>query len=119
MSNGPTSYTTKGLINEFEKLSRKHKKPLFERITDELKKGRRRKRSVNLSKINRYSIKGSNVLVLGKVLGSGELKHSVKIIAFDYSKSALEKLKNSNSEVKTLQDFAKNPKIPKKVIILG
>jgi large subunit ribosomal protein L18e len=119
MRKGPTSYTTRGLINEFEKLARTKKKPLYKRVANELKKSRRQKRRVNLSKINRYSIKNSNILVLGKVLGSGDLKHPVKITAFEYSKTAVEKLKNSKSSVSTLKDWIKNPKIPRKVIILG
>ena len=119
MSKGPSSFKTKGLVNEFEKLARTKKKPLFKRIANELKKSRRNKRRVNLSKINRYSIKNANILVLGKVLGAGELKHPVKITAFEYSKTAVDKLKNSKSSINTLKDWVKDPKIPKKVIILG
>ena len=119
MRSGPTSYTTKGLIIEFEKLNRRFKKPLFKRVVNELKRSRRQKRRVNLSKVNRYTSKNSNVLVLGKVLGAGELKHAVNITAFDYSKNAIEKLKKSKSSIKTLQDWVKNPRIPKKVILLG
>ncbi len=104
---------------EYEKLARKTKKPLFERVVKELKHSSRQKRSVNLSKVNRYSIKGANILVLGKVLGAGELKHPVNITAFTYSDSAIEKLKESKSTINTLSDWLKNPKIPKKVIILG
>lgn len=119
MKKGPTSYTTIGLVNAFEKEFRKTKKPIFKRIVKELKRSSRQKRSVNLSKINRYSIKGANILVLGKVLASGELKHDVNIIAFEYSKTALEKLKKSKSTVKTLEQWSKKPIIPKKVILLG
>lgn len=116
---GPTSYNTIGLINEFEKLYRKTKTPLFERIVKELKKPARIKRSINLSKINRYSIEGSNVLVLGKVLASGEISHKINIIAFDFSPSALEKLKSAGCSAKTINEFAKDAKVPQKVIILG
>ncbi|MDD5499515.1 MAG: 50S ribosomal protein L18e, partial [Candidatus Nanoarchaeia archaeon] len=103
----------------FEKLYRKTKKPVFERISKELKKSARNKRSVNLSKINRYSVSGSNVLVVGKVLGSGELNHKVNVIAFSYSDSALEKLKKSGCVAKDLSDLAQDKKVPSKVIILG
>ncbi|MBN1924027.1 MAG: 50S ribosomal protein L18e [Nanoarchaeota archaeon] len=119
MNKGPTSFVTKGLIMDFEKLVRKTKKPLFERVVKELKRSSRNKRSVNLSKINRYSVKDANVLVLGKVLGAGELKHPVNLIAFAYSDSAINKLKDSKSTFKTLQDWVKDPKVPNKVVIIG
>lgn len=119
MIKGPTSYITKGLINKFEKLARTEKKPIFERIVKELRKVRRQKRVLNLSKINRYSIKDSNILVIGKILGSGELKHSVNIIAFEYSETAIKKLKESKSKIITLEEWADKPVIPNKVIILG
>jgi len=119
MHNGPAGFETKGLVNDFEKLYRKEKKPLFKRVVQELKKSRRLKKGVNISRINRFSIKDSNVLVLGKVLGTGELNHSVNIIAFSYSKEALEKLGKSKSKVQTLKDWAKKPVIPQKVILLG
>ena len=119
MKKGTTSYHTQGLINDFEKLSRKTKKPLFERIVNELKKSARQKRDINLSKINRYSVEGSNVIVLGKVLSSGEMDHKINIIAFYYSASALDKLKKKGCTAKLIDDLAKEGKIPQKVIILG
>lgn len=121
MLKGPTSYTTRGLINTFEELKRKKKQPLYDRIVKELKKPRRNKRSVNLSKINRYTKKNQNVLVLGKVLGSGLLNHSLKqIIAFDYSEKALRKLKENKCKVLTLKKWSETgAKVPKKVKLIG
>jgi large subunit ribosomal protein L18e len=119
MKKGTTSYYTQGLINDFEKLYRKEKKPLFERIVKELKKSSRQKRDLNISKINRYSVEGSNVIVLGKVLSAGSMDHKVSVLAFAYSKEALEKLKKSGSSAKLMDDLAKSGKVPQKVIILG
>ncbi|MFA5303596.1 MAG: 50S ribosomal protein L18e [Candidatus Nanoarchaeia archaeon] len=119
MKKGTTSYHTQGLINDFEKLYRKTKKPLFKRIVDELKKSSRQKRDINLSKINRYSIEGSNIIVLGKVLSSGELEHKVNIVAFSYSKVALDKLNKKSCTASLIDELAKTGKIPSKVIILG
>ena len=119
MKKGTTSYHTQGLINDFEKLYRKTKKPLFGRIVNELKKSARQKRDINISKINRYSVEGSNIIVLGKVLSSGDMNHKVNIMAFYYSKSAMEKLIKSGSNAKLIDELAKEGKIPQKVIILG
>jgi len=119
MKKGTTSYHTQGLINDFEKLYRKNKKPLFERIVRELKKPARQKRDINLSKINRYSVEGSNIIVLGKVLSSGEMDHKANVIAFSFSDSAMEKLKTKGCSAKLIDELAKDGKIPQKVIILG
>lgn len=119
MKKGTTSYHTQGLINDFEKLYRKTKKPLFERIVNELKKASRQKRDINISKINRYSIEGSNIIVLGKLLSSGEMDHKVNVIAFSYSTSAMDKLKAKGCSAALIDDLAKSGKIPSKVIILG
>ena len=119
MKKGTTSYYNVGLINEAEKLYRKTKKPLYNRILKELKKSTRQKRDINISKINRYSIEGSNVLVLGKVLGSGDINHKVNVIAFSFSESAIVKLNKNGCKVITLDEFLKDAKIPNKVIILG
>ena len=107
------------MINDFEKLYRKEKRPLFKRIIDELKKSSRQKRDLNISKINRYSVEGSNVIVLGKVLSAGSMDHKVNVLAFAYSKDALEKLKKSGSSAKLIDELAKSGKVPQKVIILG
>jgi large subunit ribosomal protein L18e len=119
MKKGTTSYHTQGLINDFEKLFRKTKKPLFERIIKELKKSSRQKRDINISKLNRYSIEGSNIIVLGKLLSSGEIDHKVNVIAFSYSDSAIDKLKKKGCSVILIDDLAKSGKVPSKVIILG
>jgi large subunit ribosomal protein L18e len=119
MKRGTNSYHTQGLINDFEKLYRKTKKPLFERIVKEFKKSSRLKRDINISKINRYSIEGSNIIVLGKVLSSGEMDHKVNVIAFSYSNVALDKLNKKGCSAILIDDLAKSGKIPQKVIILG
>ncbi len=119
MRTGPTNYTLKGVINTLEKAYRKNKAPILGRIVEELTRSTRQRRNVNLSKINRYSAENANVIVAGKVLGSGELKHKVNIIALSYSKSAEEKLKASKSDYKTMKEWAAKPAIPKEVVLLG
>ena len=116
---GTTSYIFRGIINKLEKEYRQTKKPLYERILIELKKPSRRKRSLNLSKINRFTEEGENVIVLGKILSAGELKHKLNIIAFKASKTAIAKIKSSKSTVKFLSDWAVKPVIPEGVRILG
>ena len=51
------------------------------------------------------------VVVPGKVLGSGTLDHKITIAAFDFSDGAIEKLKESNCEMLSINELmSKNPK---------
>lgn len=67
--------------------------------------------SVNLSSIDQQTTAGDTVLVLGKVLSTGELTKKVRICALSISASAKEKLKKTKSEFATLAEEIKiNPK---------
>jgi large subunit ribosomal protein L18e len=116
---GPTSYAVRGILNILEKEYRKTKNPFLGRIIKELSKPTRKRRDINLSKINRFTEEGDNVFALGKVLSSGELKHKINIIAFKYSATAVAKLKASKSTIKLLADWARKPVAPEKVKIIG
>ena len=76
---------------------------------------RRRKISVNLEQINKIAeeqkVKESEKIVVpGKVLGQGELKKKLKIVAFSYSTSALEKLNQGKVVFSTiLEEIKSNP----------
>lgn len=60
--------------------------------------------SVNLSDIDKETTPGDTVLILGKVLGSGDLTKKVRICALSFSESALAKLKKTKSEAVSIID---------------
>jgi large subunit ribosomal protein L18e len=94
------------LVNE----ARKQQSPFWQRIADELERSSRSRREVNLSRIARASREGETVVVPGKVLGSGEMPHKATVVAFNFSSSALRKLKEAKCESIDLADFLKkNP----------
>ena len=67
--------------------------------------------SVNLDEIDKKSKEGDTLVVLGKVLGSGNLNKKVRVCALGFSASAVEKLKKTKSEISSLADeIKKNPK---------
>ena len=72
---------------------------------------RRRRVSVNLYKINRYSKEGDNIIVPGKVLSAGRMDHSVNITALSFSKGATDRLIGSKSKVLELDEMLKRTKI--------
>ena len=72
--------------------------------------GRRNYSAVNLTRIEKECSDGDLIVVVGKVLGSGNLTKKVKISALYFSSSALEKIKHSNGEaIKIIDEIKKNP----------
>ena len=67
----------------------------------------RRRRSINLSKINKVAKDNETIIVAGTVLGTGILTKKLTISAFKFSESAKKKLKDHM----TIQELMKkNPK---------
>jgi len=65
---------------------------------------------INLDELNK--IDGDKVMVVGKVLGQGEVDRKMNVSALGFSESALDKLKRAGCEVKTIkQELKDNPKL--------
>ncbi len=70
----------------------------------------RRRVSVNIYKINRFSKEGDNIIVPGKVLSVGAMDHSVTIAAVEYSKKALDQLGAAKCRVIGLNEMLNQKK---------
>lgn len=67
--------------------------------------------SVNLLDIDSLTKAGDTVVIVGKVLGEGDLTKKVRICALSFSATAREKMKKTKSEaVSVLDEITKNPK---------
>jgi large subunit ribosomal protein L18e len=86
------------VINAIKTLSRAKNAKLFKVLANKLKMPRRKRTDVNLNKISRFSKPNSVVVVPGKVLAIGELKHKVYIVALSASETAIKKIKDSGSQ---------------------
>lgn len=104
---GPTNEHLKSLIN----VLKKDPKPFWKRIAKDLSKPTRSRRVVNLKRINDHTKKGEVIVVPGKVLGIGELDHKLTIAAWDFSKAALNKIKNANSTAISIKELYDKKKI--------
>ncbi len=107
------------LISELKKKAIETDVKLFKRIATDLEKPTRSKRAVNLSRINRFTSENEIIVVPGKVLGTGELDHSLTIAAYKFSSSALDKINISKSKAITLNDLIKDEVKGKKIRIIG
>ena len=110
MKKGTTNPRLKSLIEDLKALSIKEKVNIWKRIASDLEKPSRSRRTVNLSRIARYTKENESVIVPGKVLGTVELNHKVNIAAFTVSKSALSKLQGKGTFMTIEELMQKNPK---------
>ena len=119
MRTGPTNQQLKTLIDELRSESYAKKIPLLGRIAKDLAKPTRQRRTVNLSKINRFCQNGETIVVPGKVLAGGELNKEVTIVAYQFSKEALEKILKAKSKAVDMRDLVKQETKGKRVKIIG
>ncbi len=100
---GPTNIRIRKLITLFKKLGKE--KNLFKKLAEELNKPRRKKKGVNLWKIQKYANENDVIIVPEKLLAYGDLTKNVKIFALDFSQRAIEKLRENNIEFYYLEDL--------------
>lgn len=112
---GPTNLQLKRLIVSLDK--QKNIK-LWKRISKELQKPSRIRRSVNIYKINRFTKEGETALVPGNVLSVGELTKNITVAAWKFSKVAKEKI-NKKGKAVSIEDLLKKNPEGKKVRIIG
>ena len=116
---GPTNANMKLLIQQLRKESTTQKADIWDRIADELEKPTRQRRTVNLSRINRFTKAQETIIVPGKVLGTGNLNHSITIAAYAFSGSSQQKITEAKGKTVTIPELLKqNPK-GKDVRIIG
>ena len=116
---GPTNIHLQSLVVELKKLSQKEKVGLWNTVAELLEMPTRSRDIVNLSRLNRNTKENETIIVQGKLLGGGSIEHSVNVAAFNFSKSAVEKIISVKGNCYTLQDLMKkNPK-GKDIKIIG
>jgi len=116
---GPTNEHVKELINELKKESSTHKNKIWKRIAQELEKPTRKRRVINIARINRTTKENETILVPGKVLGSGILNHSLTIAAYAFSQSAKKQIQQAKGKTVTIQELLKNNPKGKDIRIIG
>lgn len=108
---GPTNIVLRKTIRELYKIAKENNAAIWRAIAEELEKPRRRRRAVNISRINRYTSDGDVVVVPGKVLGAGYLDHPVTVAAVSFSKTALDKIQAAGGKALFILELARqNPK---------
>lgn len=99
--------TNQGLV---ETILAGKKEEKWQELSHLISRPRRKQMKFNLGEIEKMSKEGEVVIVAGKVLGEGELTKKVKLAAFQFSESAIVKLKKHKIEFHELkEEIEKNP----------
>ncbi len=107
----PDNPQLRDTIHLLKEAARENNARIWNSLANDLSKARRRRISVNLSRINRHSNKEQILAVAGKVLGSGKLRHPVTVAAFAFSAIAKEKIERTKGKCLTFPELVKkNPK---------
>ena len=105
-------------IKALKDASKESGKAIWKALAEELDKPKRRRVSVNLSRIDRHTEEGEVVAVPGKVLAAGSLSKPVKIAAFSFSEGAVEKIKTAKGEYMSLDELLASGVEPSQIRIM-
>ena len=98
------------LIRSLKTQSREKDAKIWHDVAENLAKPSRQRVAVNLSQINRHTKRSDIVIVPGKILGTGNLNHSLTIAAFDLSEKAEGKLIAAKAKFLSIPELMeKNP----------
>ncbi|MBI4140153.1 50S ribosomal protein L18e [Candidatus Woesearchaeota archaeon] len=119
MENYKTDNELKVLISSLREYSRVKDAPIWKAVALELERPTRQRRSVNISRINRYANDGDTVIVPGKVLGSGILDKKITIAAYNFSNGARKIVEDRKGKCVSINDLVKQNPSGKNVRVIG
>jgi large subunit ribosomal protein L18e len=93
------------LIADLKAASRQSGAGIWRDVAKRLEKPSRNYASVNVSKINRHTAAQDTILIAGKVLGSGDLDHSVTVAALSFSGQAASKIVAAGGKCLKIEDL--------------
>ena len=109
----------KHLLIELRKASNSQQVKIWNRVASDLSRPSRKLRHVNVSKLEKYSKEKETIIVPGKVLGSGKIKKSINVAAFNFSESATKKITQAKGTCLRISDLIKKSPKGNKIRILG
>jgi large subunit ribosomal protein L18e len=85
--------------------SKRTKAPLWKEVECRLLNSRSNRREVNVDKLSKFTKEGDVIIVPGKILGAGNLGHSVIVYAYSISKLASKKINEAGGQILALTDL--------------
>ncbi len=111
LKNRKTNPIISEMVDSLRQLSYESEAPIWKEISKRLAKSTRRMATVNVGRIALHTKAKDQVVVPGRVLGSGDLGHSVVVASVGFSERAREKILKAGGECIGLTELAeRNPK---------
>ena len=101
-----------------EKSAKKNKAQVWADAARLLSVSRRRRVEVNLGKLAKFTKANAVVVVPGKLLGIGELKHKVTVAAWSSAKGVREKIAKAGGKMVTVRELVDANPEGKGVIVM-
>lgn len=95
------------LVKQLEEAGRVNDAAVWTRCADELRRSTRDQAEVTLSHIDRHAADGDVVVVPGKVVGSTRLDTDVTVAAFQFTRTARDRIEDAGEAV-YLEDYVAN-----------
>jgi large subunit ribosomal protein L18e len=106
------------LLQLLKKTAIEQNAPIWKRVATDLEKPTRDRRIINLYKLDKYCKDGEQVIVPGKVLGTGDLTKKLSVAAYSFSEEAHKKISAKGNALSIKELIHKNPK-GDKIRIMG
>lgn len=106
------------LLQLLKKTAIENKAAVWKRVASDLEKPMRKRRIVNVYKIEKYAKDNEVVVIPGKVLGTGDLNKKVTVAAFNFSDEAYKKIKEKGNPISIKELVEKNPQ-GKRIRLMG
>ena len=113
-----TGTTNPILKKQIEEL-KTQKAAIWKNLAYELDRATRKRREINLSRLQRHVKDNEVVLVPGKVLAAGMLNKKITIAAWNFSGKAMEEIRKSGGTILTIGELVKKHPTGKGVRIIG
>ena len=107
------------LIQDLKKKSWENEAPIWRDIARRLEKPTKHRTTVNLSRIDRYANANDVILVPGKLLAAGAITKPVKVAAYGFSASAVEKIAAAGGECVSIESLVESNPQGTNVRIIG
>ncbi len=115
---GPTDPILRRLVRHLRESGKKNKAKVWLDLAERLEAPRRSRAEVNLSSLSRYTVQGSVIVVPGKVLAAGRLKHAMSVAAFKFSRVARKKIVEAGGSAMTISQLLEQNPSGKGVILM-
>lgn len=107
------------LIQDLKEASRDHDAPIWRDVAERLQRAHRNWAEVNVSRLQRVLDDGDVAVVPGKLLGTGRIRKSVTVAAFQASDGARTKVADAGGEVLGIEDLLESHPDGTEVRIVG